>query len=236
MLWCGRSNVALDAEIHHEGRAGESSCGRSCVRPAAAQAVRHQALHRAREVGVDHDRVARLCAPAAVRTPTARRPSKRISSTGFIEADFHAQSLGDARHRGVSAAQPPIGCKTPYSYSRNERIENRLGQWNGDMPRYFDWKENARRMRGSRKKRPQVSVHRLMRTKHRQHLQQARVDEVLPAEERRFQARLHALELGAVLVEKTAETRRVAWRNRGDLLLHARDVRRRVQSRRPRRR
>ena len=49
----------------------------------------------------------------------------------------------------VTAAQPPIGWNTPYSYSRNERIENRLGHWNGDIPRYFDWKVIASRTRGS---------------------------------------------------------------------------------------
>src|SRR5262245_63520342 len=53
-----------------------------------------------------------------------------------------------------TALQPPIGCQTPYSYSRNDRIENRLGQLNGDMPRYFDWNVNASRMRGSAKCRP----------------------------------------------------------------------------------
>ena len=31
---------------------------------------------------------------------------------------------------------------------------NRLGQLKGDMPRYLDWNENARRIRGSRKYRP----------------------------------------------------------------------------------
>ena len=82
----------------------------------------------------------------------------------------------------------------------------------------------------------EIGVQRLMRAKHREHLQQAQVDEVLPAEERRLEARLHALELGAILVEEAAEARRVARRDRGDLLLHARDVRRRVESRRPRQR
>jgi hypothetical protein len=51
----------------------------------------------------------------------------------------------------VTAPQPPIGWNTPYSYSMNARMENRLGQWNGDMPRYFDWNAIARRTRGSRK-------------------------------------------------------------------------------------
>ena len=38
----------------------------------------------------------------------------------------------------VMALQPPVGCQMPCSYSRNDRMENKLGHWNGDMPRYFD--------------------------------------------------------------------------------------------------
>ena len=45
----------------------------------------------------------------------------------------------------VRALQPPMGCHTPYSYSMNGRIENRLGHSNGLMPRYLDWKLIARR-------------------------------------------------------------------------------------------
>ena len=97
------------------------------------------------------------------------------------------------------------------------------------MPRYFDWKGEREADARIAKEAAEIGVHRLMRPEHREHLEQAHVDEVLPAEERRLQARLHALELGAILVEETAETRRVARRDRGDLLLHARDIRRRVQ-------
>ena len=53
-----------------------------------------------------------------------------------------------------TAPQPPIGWKTPCSYSRNERIENRLGHLKGDMPRYFDWNVKASRIRSSLKKVP----------------------------------------------------------------------------------
>ena len=53
-----------------------------------------------------------------------------------------------------TSPQPPIGWKTPCSYSRNDRIEKRLGQRNGDMPRYFDWNVKARRIRSSEKNRP----------------------------------------------------------------------------------
>ncbi len=30
-------------------------------------------------------------------------------------------------------------------------MENRLGHWNGDIPKYLDWNEKASRMRGSEK-------------------------------------------------------------------------------------
>ncbi len=39
----------------------------------------------------------------------------------------------------------------------------------------------------------EISVDRLMRPEHREHLEQAHVEEVLPAEERRLEARLHPL-------------------------------------------
>ena len=51
----------------------------------------------------------------------------------------------------MSAPQPPRGWNTPNSYSMKDRMVNRLGQRNGDMPRYFDWNENARRTRSSEK-------------------------------------------------------------------------------------
>src|SRR5271165_3768763 len=73
---------------------------------------------------------------------------RRARSLRNLRPDFAIRAIA-----AVTAAQPPIGWKTPYSYSRNERIENRLGQRNGDMPKYLDWKEKASRMRASRKKR-----------------------------------------------------------------------------------
>ena len=92
--------------------------------------------------------------PEAVRMPVARRPSNSTSSTGESVRISTPSRSATRAIATVTAAHPPMGWKTPYSYSRNERIENKLGQRNGDMPRYFDWNENARRMRGSRKKRP----------------------------------------------------------------------------------
>ena len=105
------------------------------VGPAAAQVVGHEPRHRVAKSALITTRVGRGSSPGRVRTPTARRPSnsdlrhrpRRARSSTPI-------SLGDAGHRLADAPQPPIGCQTPYSYSRNDRIENRLGQLNGDMP------------------------------------------------------------------------------------------------------
>ena len=68
-----------------------------------------------------------------------------------------------------------------------------------------------------------------MRTQHGEHLEQAGLHQVLPAEEGAFQARLHERELGAVLVEETAEAGSVIRRKRGNLPLHRRYVRRAVE-------
>ena len=51
----------------------------------------------------------------------------------------------------ITAPQPPRGWNTPNSYSMNDRMVNRLGHLNGDMPRYLAWNENARRTRSSLK-------------------------------------------------------------------------------------
>ena len=107
------------------------------VGPAAAQAVGHELRHGVGEVGVDHQRVG----PVLARRRSARRRPAAVEQDLLhllAERERHAQL---ARRRGpsprVTAPQPPIGCQTPYSYSRNDRIENRLGQLNGDMPRYL---------------------------------------------------------------------------------------------------
>ena len=68
-----------------------------------------------------------------------------------------------------------------------------------------------------------------MRTQHGEHLEQAGLNQVLPAQEGAFQARLHERELGAVLVEETAEAGSVLGRKRGNLPLHRRYVRRAVE-------
>ena len=68
-----------------------------------------------------------------------------------------------------------------------------------------------------------------MRAQHRQHLEQPHVDEVLPTEERRLEARLHPLEFGPVFVQETAKAGRVRWSESGDLLFHAGHVGRGVE-------
>src|SRR5207253_5785399 len=79
------------------------------------------------------------------------------NSTSFTSSPSEIRTPRSRATRAIpslTAEQPPYGCHTPNSYSRNERMENRLGQLNGDIPRYFDWNENASRMRSSEKYRP----------------------------------------------------------------------------------
>ena len=75
----------------------------------------------------------------------------RISSTSSPSSIRTPRSRATRAIASITAPQPPSGCNTPYSYSRNDRIENRLGQLNGDMPRYLDWNEKpgGRAGRGS---------------------------------------------------------------------------------------
>ncbi len=68
-----------------------------------------------------------------------------------------------------------------------------------------------------------------MRTKHREHLEQPGIQQVLPAEEGHAEARFHPLQLAAILVQETAKSRDVGGRDRADLLFHPRDVRGRVE-------
>ena len=63
-----------------------------------------------------------------------------------------------------------------------------------------------------------------MRAEHREQLEHPHINEILPAVEGRLQARLHACELGAIFIEETAEAGGVSGSDRGDLLLHSRDV------------
>ena len=90
--------LALDAEIHHEGRAGEFLAGNLAIGPTTAKVIGHEALHGAGEVGIDHDRIGRFHS----RWPCARRPRvalRRALLRLAVETDLNAQSLGHARHR-----------------------------------------------------------------------------------------------------------------------------------------
>ncbi len=91
------------------------------------------------------------CRPVAVRTPVARRPSNRISCTGSASGTSTPMSRAIRSIAVITAPQPPRGWYTPNSYSMNDRMVNRLGQRNGDMPRYFAWNEKASRTRSSLK-------------------------------------------------------------------------------------
>ena len=92
-----------------------------------------------------------LYSPALVRTPTALRPWNRISSTGSFRRMRTPISVAAFAIAAMTAPVPPRGWWTPNSYSMNDRIVNRLGQRNGDMPRYLLWNEKASRTLGSAK-------------------------------------------------------------------------------------
>ena len=235
MLWCGRSKVALDAEIHHEGRAGEFLARDLAIGPAAAQAVGHETLHGAGEVGVHHDRVRSFHAGCGAHADGAAALEEDFLDR-LVGPDLDAESLGDARHRRRDRGATADRMKDAvFVFEEGENREQaRAAERRHAEVFRLEGKRQANAVIA--KEASEIGVHRLMRTEHRQHLEQAHVDEVLPAEERRLEARLHPRELGAVFVEKTAEARRVVRRDRGDLLLHARDVGRRIESRRPRRR
>ena len=166
--------------------------------------------------------------PCAVRTPTARRPSKRTSSTGVIETDLNAEPFGHARHR--CGHRGATADRMEHAVFVFEERENREQARAAERRHAEIFRLKGKRQADARvaKKASEISVDRLMRAQHRKHFQQPHIDQVLPAEERCFKTRLHAPELGAIFVEETAETWRVARRDRGDLLFHARDVRCRV--------
>ena len=60
-----------------------------------------------------------------------------MRSTGSSRRISTPSSVATRAMAVITAPQPPRGCHTPYSYSMNDRMVNRLGQRNGDMPRYL---------------------------------------------------------------------------------------------------
>ena len=100
---------AFDAEIHHEGGAGILLLRELLVRPATAKVVGNKTFHRAGEIGVDHHRIGAMRAVAVVRTPTARLPAKRISSTGSFRQISTPRRSATRAIAAVIAEQPPMG-------------------------------------------------------------------------------------------------------------------------------
>ncbi len=94
--------LALDAEIHHEGRAGEFLARDFAVAPAAAQPVGNETLHGAGEIGVHHDR-ARLFHPSG--GPDADRAP--AFEEHFLDRRIDARSpRPTARRRAPSLRSP----------------------------------------------------------------------------------------------------------------------------------
>ena len=100
---------SLDAEIHHERRAGEFLARDLAIGPATAQAVGHEPLHGAGEVGVHDNRVGPMHDLA--RCARRRRGGRR---TAFPQQADRARISTPRRSAtraiaAVTAAQPPIG-------------------------------------------------------------------------------------------------------------------------------
>ena len=81
--------------------------------------------------------------PLAVRTPLMVFPSMITDSTASFIRNVTPRSLAMLAMRSLTLPRPPIGWKIPYSYSKKASMVNKLGQLNGDMPRYLVWKDMA---------------------------------------------------------------------------------------------
>ena len=145
-MWCGRSTCAFDAEVEHERRAGVLLLRDLLVGPARRSASGTSFVMAWAKSALTTTRVGLVLAGVGAHADRRLRPSNSDLLTGSLEPNVARPSGAPAvAIASMTALQPPIGCQTPYSYSRNDRIVNRLGQLNGDMPRYLLWNENARR-------------------------------------------------------------------------------------------
>ena len=68
-----------------------------------------------------------------------------------------------------------------------------------------------------------------MGTQHRKHLEQPRIDQIPPPKERTLKTGFHALELDAILSDKTTKARRVSGNDRRNFPLHAPEIGCRIQ-------
>ncbi len=103
-------------------------------------------------------------------------------------------------------------------------MEKRLGQRKGDMPRYFDWKLNPRRMRSSLKCTWRSSSRDFQGDRERQELHHLRLGEVAPAFERTLQERQELFQLVAIVGDEVVKARCVFRADRCDGLFHALDI------------
>ena len=94
-----------------------------------------------------------MSVPFSVRTPIAVLPSMMTSSTASPSRNCTPISSAISAMRTGTEPSPPVGWKIPYSYSRNARMVNKLGQLNGDIPRYLVWNDIASISRSSSNKR-----------------------------------------------------------------------------------
>ena len=190
--------------------------------------VGNHAFHRAGEVGVDDHGI------GAMRPGTGADANRPATSEDdffdwFVEEDFHAEPLRDASHRGSDGRAAADGMEHAVFVLKKAENAEQARAAEGRHAEVFRLETERQAHALVLEETLEVGVHRLMRAEHREHFQEAGVNQILPAEKGRLEARLHGGELAPVLVEEAAEAGRVSGGESGDLLLHLDDVWRAIE-------
>ena len=219
---------AFHAEIHHEGRARELLPRDLAIGPATPQSIGDQARHGASKVGVDHDGPGPL---DAGRRPNANRSPalKNDLLHRLVKPDLHAKTLRDTRHRRRHRRATADRMKYPVFVLNKGKNRKEARTAKRRHPEILRLKRKREPHALITKEAFQIGIQRLMGTQHGKHLQQTLVEQIPPSKERSLQTGLHAPELGAILIDKTTESRRVARNDRRNLPLHAPEIRCRIQ-------
>ncbi len=157
------------------------------------------------------------CTPSRLRTPTARRPSKMISSAGVSSLKVTPRSARRAphrrRHRAAAAHRVPHAEFVLQQRQDGEQagaVERRHAEVLG-LKREGEAHARVAEVPG------EVVVHRLQRRQPAQRLEQGRVGEVAPPVEGAFQHRLEGRELAPSALKKGPQLLGVHRVELGDL-------------------
>ena len=146
------------------------------IGPAPPKPVGNQLLHRPGKIGIDHDRI-RAVSPVGRAHAHRAFAGEEDFFNGFVEADFDAQPLGDARHRGGDCGAAANRMKHAVFVFEEAQDAEQARAAERRHAEIF-------RLKTERKAHPligeealEIGVHGLMRTQHRQHLEQAGLDQ-----------------------------------------------------------